>query len=137
MKLCPCHSGEAYATCCQPAHQTHAASNALLLMRSRYSAYALKLSDYIIATTHPASKQYRTDHEQWGREILDFRKNTLFRGLEILEFTEMLNEEPERAYVTFTAHLLQGEHDATFTEKSLFEKLDGRWLYREAVFLKP
>ncbi len=34
------------------------------------------------------------------------------------------------AQVTFVAHLHQGEHDATFTEKSYFEKILGKWLYR-------
>ncbi|MDD2950112.1 MAG: YchJ family metal-binding protein, partial [Sulfuricurvum sp.] len=50
---CPCHSGEKYKKCCQPYHKGILPSNAQKLMRSRYSAFALELSNYIMATTHP------------------------------------------------------------------------------------
>jgi uncharacterized protein YchJ len=43
---------------------------------------------------------------------------------------EGLNKE--KATVTFRALLLQGGKDASFTEISLFERVNGRWFY-----LKP
>jgi len=33
------------------------------------------------------------------------------------------------ATVTFVAHLSQNQQDASFTEKSYFEKVNGKWLY--------
>jgi len=53
---CPCGSGQTYAACCQPWHDGLAqgvhAPTPEALMRSRYSAYALGLIDYLLATWH-------------------------------------------------------------------------------------
>lgn len=124
--LCPCTSGKAYAACCQPFHKGAIPSDALLLMRSRYSAYALDNADYIINTTHPASPQYSENRFFWKRNISKFSRNTTFDKLDILDF----KEKGTLATVTFTAHITQKELDATFTEKSFFEKRGNRWLYR-------
>ena len=60
---CPCRSEEddppAYAACCQPWHEGLAqgvhAPTPEALMRSRYSAYAVGLIDYLLATWHPST----------------------------------------------------------------------------------
>ncbi len=100
--------------------------SALQLMRSRYSAYVLNLPNYIVETTHPASPQYSENKFAWKRKITHFSKNSTFQKLEILEF----KEKGTLATVIFTVYLLHGEEDATFTEKSYFEKINERWLYR-------
>lgn len=52
--LCPCKSRNSYAECCMPYHYGRAQpETAEQLMRSRYSAYFFKLTDYLVATTHP------------------------------------------------------------------------------------
>lgn len=122
---CPCSSGKSYGDCCKPYHDGKAAEHAELLMRSRYSAYALNLPDYIIATTHPASPQYTSNLFSWKRSIAQFSKTTTFRHLDVLDSKERGNV----ATVTFTAHMAQDGQDSTFTERSFFEKKDGRWLY--------
>lgn len=114
-----------YSTCCQPYHDGALPENAEVLMRSRYSAYALQLADYIIQTTHPSNPAYTADKRLWKEEILQFCRDMQFTGLHIEEFVE----GPERATVTFTAQLKQGDFDASFREKSLFIKEDGRWFY--------
>ena len=101
--------------------------NALQLMRSRYSAYVLNLPDYIIETTHPANPRYSENKSAWKRSISQFSQNSSFQKLEVLDF----QESDTLATVTFTAHLSQEGRDATFTEKSYFEKINGRWLYRD------
>lgn len=126
MTRCPCTSGKEYAACCKPLHEGRLAKDALELMRSRFSAYALDLADYIIATTHPASPHYSEDKFNWKRSVSRFSKNCSFQKLEVLEF----KEKGSLATVTFTAHILEGNQDATFTEKSLFEKMGGKWFYR-------
>ncbi len=125
MKPCPCHSGTNYSACCEPYHLGKHPDTALQLMRSRYSAYALGLADYIMTTTHPHNPTYTQDKIQWKIEILHFCQNISFDGLQILEFTDGEKE----AYVTFTARLKQQGQDASFTERSRFAKVDGRWLY--------
>lgn len=130
IQQCPCCSGEEYAKCCHPFHKGEPAKNALQLMRSRYAAYVLNLPDYIIATTHPASPQYMEDKLSWKRGISQFSTQTTFEKLEVSNFRE--NET--LATVTFTVHITQNERDNTFTETSYFEKIHGRWLYRNGLF---
>ncbi len=124
--LCPCCSQKPYCECCKRYHDGAPAENALALMRSRYAAYALHLADYIVATTHPDNPAYSPDSSSWKKEILRFSHNTSFVGLKIVEFID----GAKSAYVTFTAYLKQNGQDATFTEKSHFVKVGGRWFYK-------
>ncbi len=98
------------------------AESALDLMRSRYSAYAIGLTDYIIQTTS-VEKQRDLIHKR--EELLAFAKDTSFEGLEILD----VEEGDPVSYVTFVAILQQGDTDISFTEKSRFEKVLGKWYY--------
>lgn len=125
---CPCYSGIPYSLCCEPYHKGKPAPRAELLMRSRYSAYALHLIDYIIKTTHPKNPSHATQQDLWRKEILRFSETTSFDGLHI----DSIEEGTTSAYVTFTATLTQSKHDVSFTERSLFEKVDGVWLYTQA-----
>ncbi|MFV0340845.1 MAG: peptide deformylase [Parachlamydiaceae bacterium] len=125
MSICPCGSGESYENCCKRFHDGKTPENAELLMRSRYSAYVLNLPDYIVATTHPACPQYSDNFFGWKRSISQFSKNSQFQKLHVRDF----KERGTLATVTFTAEILQGEQNATFTERSYFEKKGERWLY--------
>jgi SEC-C motif-containing protein len=118
---CPCGSGLKYKKCCLRYHKGAAAPDALHLMRSRYTAYAVGNSRYIIQTTHPDNPEYSSDIPNWEEEILNFCRHTGFLGLRIESFTE----NREEAFVTFTAKLSSGE----MREKSRFLKQNGRWLY--------
>ncbi len=122
---CPCHSGKAYATCCESFHLHENAPDALHLMRSRYSAYALGKTDYILHTTHPDHPDQKIPIEQKRRDIEAFSKGTQFIDLKIMEF----KEEGGRATVTFYAQLEQKGVDASFQEKSLFALDQGKWKY--------
>ena len=52
---CPC-GGSTYADCCQPLHDgLKQAPHAEALMRSRYSAFVLKLENYLRKTWHPST----------------------------------------------------------------------------------
>ena len=125
--LCCCFSGKKYQACCQPFHEGKDPENALLLMRSRYAAYTLDLPDYIMATTHPSSPHYSKNVALWKQQISKFSQDTSFENLEILDF----KEDKAVAYVTFIAELSQNGQDVTFTEKSSFEKIRNRWLYKQ------
>lgn len=96
-------------------------------MCSRYSAYALGLADYIMATTHPNNPDYTEDKEIWRKSILEFFHNTQFLGLKISEFID----GKEEAFVTFEAMLDHG----ILKEKSRFLKVEGKWLYVDGEFL--
>jgi SEC-C motif-containing protein len=125
-KPCRCHSGEKYNRCCRPYHGGEAAPTPEALMRSRYSAYALGLVDYVIGTTAPGGPRARPDREAWAAEVRDFGRSTRFVGLEILG----TGAEGDAGWVRFRAILEQGGADASFEERSGFVKVLGRWLYQ-------
>ncbi|MBI2811996.1 MAG: hypothetical protein HYX67_14365 [Candidatus Melainabacteria bacterium] len=123
---CPCDSKLLYQKCCKQYHEGALPIKAEALMRSRYCAYALGLADYIMDTTHPAHPEFSTDRARWKAELEVFSKHTRFDKLKILEF----NDGEQTATVKFTAFLRQADHDASFTENSMFEKIDGKWFYK-------
>ena len=125
---CPCHSGLIYKNCCQPLHKGAKAPIPEALMRSRYSAYALDLSDYIIKTTHPEGVYYRSDRAAWKRDIESFSQNTRFAGLQILAAKEDM--------VTFHATLFANNQDISYTEISVFRQHNGYWKYYSGTRLE-
>lgn len=127
---CPCSSKVLYHKCCKPYHDGLPAENALKLMRSRFAAYALDLSDYIVHTTHSENPDYTDDVDTWKEGILRFSQNTCFDRLEIIEFVD----GEDSATVKFRAHLRQLETDASFTERSAFKKVGGCWKYHSGQF---
>lgn len=129
---CPCHSQKKYKKCCKVFHDGILPQTAELLMRSRYSAFALKKASYIINTTHIRNKDFTEDKNLWENEILIFCKNTNFEGLKILDFSDNKSE----AFVTFEAKLSQNRENISFTEKSRFLKEDGKWFYIDGIFLE-
>ncbi len=102
-------------------------------MRSRYTAYAVGQVAYLMQTTHPAGPHYQPDLSRWQTELERFCRSTRFAGLTILS-TEA--GDPDTGWVTFTATLFQGQQDASFTERSLFKRVDGKWLYLSGEFLR-
>lgn len=122
---CPCCSKKFYAKCCKPYHEGKIPENAEVLMRSRYCAYAMGLTDYIMDTSHPDNPNYTEDKKAWKTEIAQFCKIAKFPGMKVIEFVD----GDDTSFVTFNAFVTVGREDASFTEKSKFIKKDGRWLY--------
>lgn len=129
---CPCGSLIKYKKCCKPFHENiNYPKTALELMKSRYCAYAIEKSEYIILTTHQNNRDFNTDTKAWNNDILDFSKNTKFEKLEILEFIDGQTE----SFVTFKANITQNKQDVSFVEKSRFVKENGKWQYIDGQFI--
>lgn len=97
---CPCDSGKSYTSCCQPYHNGEAASTALALMRSRYSAYALHLEAYLLATWHPDTRpdtiDLDTDALKWlGLKIIRYEVTS--EATAIVEFVARYKVGGQRA----------------------------------------
>ncbi|CAA6824664.1 MAG: Unknown protein [uncultured Sulfurovum sp.] len=118
---CPCGSNLKYKKCCLIYHKGANPKTALLLMKSRYCAFAVGDAHYIIKTTHENNPDFSTDFKHWKEGINSFIRATEFLGLEILDFIE----GKEESFVTFKASLSSGD----MTEKSRFYKVEGKWLY--------
>lgn len=122
---CPCGSRTKYKKCCAKYHKGAYPTSALLLMKSRYSAYATGNIDYIIDTTHPDNTVYTTDTDKWKASIDIFCQDTEFLGLKIVGFEDGESE----AYVSFVASL----SSCDMAERSRFIKEENRWLYESGV----
>jgi len=85
-------------------------------MRSRYSAYALGLADYLRATWHPSTRPAE----------LDLAGGPKWLGLTVLHH-EQAGED--RAIVEFVARYKAGGRAGRLGEVSRFLREDGRWYY--------
>jgi SEC-C motif domain protein len=117
---CPCDTGLAYALCCGrwhagPAHLQ--APDAQALMRSRYSAYVLGLSDYLLHTWHASTRP--TDG-------VAPRQALRWLGLQIKRFERI---DPTQAIVEFVARSKEAGRATRLHEISRFVFEDGRWFY--------
>lgn len=117
---CPCGSGIALDDCCGKWHQGQPPPSAERLMRSRYSAYALGLIDYLVATTLPA-QQAALDRDSMRAWSL----GSTWLGLEV-EGSELIDTH---AFVTFTARWHDGDGEHSHRERSAFVQQDGRWYF--------
>ena len=59
--LCPCGSGAELSSCCGKFHSGMPAPDAISLMKSRYSAYALGLENYLLMTWHKSTRPKKLD----------------------------------------------------------------------------
>ena len=98
----------------------------LLFRTSWQTIQAFAKADYIIETTDPDGKAWEEDIEVWRRRILKFSRNSEYAGVVILEEEDGAEDE---AFVKFRAVMTALKKDASFTERSRFTRVDGKWLY--------
>ncbi len=92
-------------------------------MRSRYTAYVLKLEDYLLQTWHPDTRP----------TALDLVEDTLTKwlGLEVKRF-EATGDET--AIVEFVARYKVNGKAERLHEISRFVKMRHHWYYRDGTF---
>ncbi len=112
---CPCGSGAAYAACCGRWHAGEPAPTAEALMRSRYSAYTLGLSAYVLDTWHASTRPAEMALEPAVKWL----------GLEVRRHVA----DGERATVEFVARSKLGGRAHRLHETSRFVREGGRWFY--------
>ncbi len=94
-------------------------------MRSRFVAYSVGATAYLMATTHPQGPHFRADRAAWEVELRAFCRAMSFEGLQIHDH----GEDGPQGFVDFTAQLSESGRDRSFRERSRFLKIEGRWLY--------
>jgi SEC-C motif-containing protein len=119
---CPCGLDRAYGHCCGRLHSGEAAATAELLMRSRFSAFAVADEAYLLRSWHPATRpsHLRLDPDQrWIR----------------LEIVGKSGGGPLHAEgtVEFRAHYSEPGGSGLLHENSRFVRDDGRWVYLSAI----
>jgi len=104
--------------CCGRFHAGAPAPDAETLMRSRYSAYVLRLEAYLLATWHPDTRPAALD--------LDVPPRPQWLGLAVKAHVPL---DASRATVEFVARYKLNGRAYKLHETSRFEQVDGRWLY--------
>lgn len=86
-------------------------------MRSRYSAFVLGLTDYLLATWHPSTRPFTMEPDPSGLKWL---------GLEV---RSPQSQDADHASVEFVARSKLGGRAQRLHETSRFVREDGRWFY--------
>ena len=124
---CPCGSALPYARCCGALHArfaqdgTLAAANAEALMRSRYSAFVLSLTPYLLASWHPSTRPAELDLSREERFVK-------WLALDVLS-TQAGSASDDAGVVEFVARYKVNGRAQRLHEVSRFRKEDGRWFY--------
>lgn len=117
---CPCGTGARLDACCGRYHAgpLHLqAPTAEALMRSRYSAFVLDLTDYLLATWHPSTRPSRLEANEPRLKWL---------GLEVRRHAVV---DAEHATVEFVARSKLAGRARRLHEISRFVREDGHWFY--------
>ena len=120
---CPCGSGDTFGACCRPVlRQEHRAGTAQALMRSRYTAFAVRDLEHLLRSWHPATAPERAylaaslaEEVRWLRlEIHASTAGGPFDDAGTVEFSA-ISRGPQGRQVQ--------------RELSRFVREDGAWLY--------
>lgn len=115
---CPCRKKSetvTYEACCAPYHAgVRPAPTAEALMRSRYSAFALRKPAYLLSSWHPTTRpaDLALDGDEWVQ-------------LRVLK----AETDDEKATVEFIARSRSGGRVNGLHEISRFVRENGRWFY--------
>ena len=121
---CPCTSKIPFDRCCGPyISGAKAPENAELLMRSRFSAYAMGKVDYLIETTAEAERGALS-----REELAAYCKSISCVGLKILS-REAGGPGDDTGSVKFHASLQVNGKRQLHSELSRFSREEGRWRY--------
>ena len=123
LKKCYCGSLKPFESCCAIyINGLQKAPTALVLMKSRYSAYVTHQVDYLLKTTHSSERKY------YSREdILHWATANKWQKLEIISATENT--------VEFKAYFLDENNvNQVHYEFSTFKQENGNWFYLEGKF---
>ncbi|MCP1504278.1 SEC-C motif-containing protein [Curtobacterium herbarum] len=119
---CPCLSGNPYDECCGPLHAGAPAPTAERLMRSRFSAFALGLPEYLLRSWHPRTRPESLDldpGQRWTRlDIVGTRSGGPFDSAGTVTFCAWWRSDTERG---------------TLEETSDFVREGGHWYYVDGV----
>ncbi len=118
VKLCPCESKKPYSVCCEPYHNGIAAPTAEALMRSRYTAFALSLEEYLLQTWHPETRP----------STLKLAEDAATKWIG-LQIKNVANISEKKATVEFVARYKIAGKAERLHELSKFERIEGRWYY--------
>ncbi|MEV4631572.1 YchJ family metal-binding protein [Micromonospora sp. NPDC049523] len=119
VRSCPCGTTRTYGECCRPLHRRETtAATAEQLMRSRFSAFSVGDTAYLLRTWHPTTRPARLTldpRQRWTRlDVVGTDRGGLFDTTGTVEFR---------------AHYQESGQPDTLHEQSRFVRDDGEWVY--------
>ncbi len=94
-------------------------------MRSRYSAFAKGLGEYLVETLSSDHEDRAVPREALVQELSRAKDRQRFLGLRILD----TSSEGDAGEVTFIARIFERGTDRSFGERSAFLREEGTWRY--------
>jgi len=122
---CPCESGDTYEQCCKRWHLGEPAPDAAALMRSRYTAYVLGLTDYLLHTWHPSTRPASMQDEAGAQPLK-------WLSLKVVQHEATGSDQ---AIVEFIARYKLNGKAERLHEHSRFVCEHGRWYYVDGDFI--
>lgn len=120
---CPCSSGDTYESCCEPLLTGRAnAPTAVRLMRSRFTAFAVRDAEYLLRSWHPSTRPER----------LDLEPETRWVRLDIIG-TEAGGPFDSDGVVTFEAFFREDGTAGSMRERSRFVREARIWMYLDGA----
>ncbi len=124
---CPCGVSSVYALCCgRFIDGQQSAQTPEELMRSRYTAYAHSMIDYIAKTVRGKAR-----HDFCAQSAKQWSQSVVWDSLTVLEISPV-DVFSTRGTVTFEARYIDKGSLCVMYEKSQFEMIDGVWFYVSA-----
>ncbi|ROZ88030.1 YchJ family protein [Gordonia sp. OPL2] len=124
---CPCTSGLVFDDCCRPILTGHKrAVTAESLARTRYSAHIVCDLQYLSETWHPATRP----------AVIRLATDTWWYWFEIDCVTDG-SPADQFGQVTYSTYLRHKSNHVEQTVEANFERVHGRWMYRNETALIP
>uniref|UniRef100_A0A7S0RI70 YchJ-like middle NTF2-like domain-containing protein n=1 Tax=Chlamydomonas leiostraca TaxID=1034604 RepID=A0A7S0RI70_9CHLO len=138
---CPCGTGNNYGACCAPYHAGQkAAMTPESLLRSRYTAYALKNAEYIADTTHQDSPEYQGSRPVYLQAVRATQRRAQFKSLTIEKTVP--GASADEVVISFRAAWADKERpaigliDRVETSTFVREPKTGVWSYMKSDVVK-
>ncbi len=133
-KDCPCSSGARYAACCGPYHaRSREPETPEALMRSRFSAFALGLGEYLVDTLAATHEDRERPRAAFVQSLSRLRERQRFLKLTVLD------APPPPAggdgEVLFHARIFADGDDVSFSERSRFVREGTAWRYADGTLV--
>lgn len=118
--LCPCGSQLLATSCCLPVLADHRrAETALILMRSRYTAFALRHESHILASWHPKTRPTQLNFDDFPVKWIQLAIHQTTQG----------GKDDLQGTVEFTSSYVEAGQFCHLREKSTFLRENGLWYY--------
>ena len=122
--ICLCGSQVDYSSCCQPFHDNEKLpDSAESLMRSRFTAYAMQKTDYLLKTWDVSKRP----------EDINFSKEEAVWTKLAIVSTKKGSTKDSKGLVEFKAYYRLENEEYVMNEVSRFKKKAGQWMYLDGL----